>query len=213
MKIALSEHEFLVVQRYIQHRYEQYLVNQQDDLLFSVNHRVLTDQCISKITVDLFSQILGMHHGFSFHTLRHSAANYLAITLLGSKEMIKTYTDCPWVKAKKMRDLLFGMKARAQEEIIQRNNPFERVKKKEPTFPFLFQKKKPFVKHEKVSLDEIISKVKDLSFNSPTLYSPHTTVSSLGLIWKYHNAFLRLERYFWKLKYKPTNGIRWIVKK
>jgi integrase len=115
----LSEHEFLVVQRYIQHRYEQYLVNQQDDLLFSVNHRVLTDQCISKITVDLFSQILGMHHGFSFHTLRHSAANYLAITLLGSKEMIKTYTDCPWVKAKKMRDLLFGMKARAQEEIIQ----------------------------------------------------------------------------------------------
>ena len=119
LKIALSEHEFLVVQRYIQHRYEQYLVNQQDDLLFSVNHRVLTDQCISKITVDLFSQILGMHHGFSFHTLRHSAANYLAITLLGSKEMIKTYTDCPWVKAKKMRDLLFGMKARAQEEIIQ----------------------------------------------------------------------------------------------
>lgn len=77
------------------------MVNQQDDLLFSVNHRVLTDQCISKITVDLFSQILGMHHGFSFHTLRHSAANYLAITLLGSKEMIKTYTDCPWVKAKR----------------------------------------------------------------------------------------------------------------
>jgi hypothetical protein len=26
LKIALSEHEFLVVQRYIQHRYEQYLV-------------------------------------------------------------------------------------------------------------------------------------------------------------------------------------------
>lgn len=119
LKIALSEHEFLEVQRYIQHRYKQYLVNQQDDLLFSVNHRVLTDQCISKITVDLFNQILGMHHAFSFHTLRHSAANYLAITLLGSKEMIKTYTDCSWVKAKKMRDLLFGVKARAHEEIIQ----------------------------------------------------------------------------------------------
>ncbi|MFH4289514.1 hypothetical protein WAJ05_21935, partial [Acinetobacter baumannii] len=41
LKIALSEHEFLVVQRYIQHRYEQYLVNQQDDLLFSVNNHVL----------------------------------------------------------------------------------------------------------------------------------------------------------------------------
>ncbi len=119
LKIALSEHEFLVVQRYIQHRYEQYLVNQQDDLLFSVNNHVLTDQCISKITVDLFNQILGMHHGFSFHTLRHSAANYLAITLLGSKEMVKTYTDCSWVNAKKMRDLLFGIKARAQEETIQ----------------------------------------------------------------------------------------------
>jgi len=111
LKIALSEDEFLIVQRYIQHRYEQYLVNQKDDLLFSVNHRVLTDQCVSKITVDLFNRILGMHHGFSFHTLRHSAANYLAITLLGSKEMIKTYTDCSWVKAKKMRDLLFGVKA------------------------------------------------------------------------------------------------------
>ena len=68
----------------------------------------------------------------------------------------------------------FNFRRFTQEEIIQRNNPFERVKKKEPTFPFLFQKKKPFVKHEKVSLDEIISKVKDLSFNSPTLYSPHT---------------------------------------
>lgn len=119
LKIALSEHEFLIVQHYIQHRYMQYLANQQDDLLFSVDHRVLTDQCISKITVELFNRIFGMHHGFSFHTLRHSAANYLAITLLASKEMIKTYTDCSWVKAKKMRDLLFGIKAHAHENIIQ----------------------------------------------------------------------------------------------
>ncbi len=88
MKIALSDHEFLVVQRYIQHRYKQYMTDHQDDLLFSVNHRVLTDHCISKITVDLFNRILGIQHGFSFHTLRHSAANYLAITLLGSKEMV-----------------------------------------------------------------------------------------------------------------------------
>ncbi|MEB5477548.1 tyrosine-type recombinase/integrase [Acinetobacter pollinis] len=119
LKIALSSHEFLIVQQYIQQRYQQYLVNEQDDLLFSVDHRVLTDQCISKITVDLFNQILGMHHGFSFHTLRHSAANYLAITLLGSKEMIKTYTDYSWVKAKKMRALLFGVKACDNEEVIQ----------------------------------------------------------------------------------------------
>ena len=119
LKIALSDHEFLVVQHYIQHRYKQYMTDHQDDLLFSVNQRVLTDQCISKITVDLFNRILGIHHGFSFHTLRHSAANYLAITLLGSKEMVHTYTDCGWGKAKKMRDLLFGVKARADEEIIQ----------------------------------------------------------------------------------------------
>jgi hypothetical protein len=95
------------------------MTDYQDDLLFSVNQRVLTDHCISKITVDLFNRILGIHHGFSFHTLRHSAANYLAITLLGSKEMVHTYTDCGWGKAKKMRDLLFGVKARADEEIIQ----------------------------------------------------------------------------------------------
>ena len=119
LKIALSDHEFLVVQHYIQHRYKQYMTDYQDDLLFSVNQRVLTDHCISKITVDLFNRILGIHHGFSFHTLRHSAANYLAITLLGSKEMVHTYTDCGWGKAKKMRDLLFGVKARADEEIIQ----------------------------------------------------------------------------------------------
>ena len=119
LKIALSDHEFLVVQHYIQHRYKQYMTDHQDDLLFSVNQRVLTDQCISKITVDLFNRILGKHHGFSFHTLRHSAANYLAITLLGSKEMVHTYTDCGWGKAKKMRDLLFGVKARVDEEIIQ----------------------------------------------------------------------------------------------
>lgn len=119
LKIALSDHEFLQVQQYIQHRYKQYSVDQQDDLLFSVNYHVLTDQCISKVTVDLFNQILGMHHGFSFHMLRHSAANYLAITLLGSKEMIKTYTDCSWVKAKQMRALLFGRQAHAHEEIIQ----------------------------------------------------------------------------------------------
>ena len=119
LKIALSDHEFLVVQHYIQHRYKQYMTDYQDDLLFSVNQRVLTDHCISKITVDLFNRILGIHHGFSFHTLRHSAANYLAITLLGSKEMVHTYTDCGCGKAKKMRDLLFGVKARADEEIIQ----------------------------------------------------------------------------------------------
>jgi hypothetical protein len=70
----------------------------------------------------------------------------------------------------------FNFRRFTQDEIIKKNNvsPFERTKKKDVTFPFLFQKKKPVLKNEKVSLDEILEKVKDLSFNSPFLYSPKT---------------------------------------
>ena len=64
-----------------------------------------------------------------------------------------------------------------QEEIIKKNNPFERFKKKEPTFPFLFQKKKVINQNVRedmrISLDDIINQVKDLSFNS-IFYSPKT---------------------------------------
>lgn len=69
----------------------------------------------------------------------------------------------------------FNFRRFTQEEIIKKNNPFERFKKKESTFPFLFQKKKILnVKEDiKISLDDIINQVRDLSFNS-ILYSPRT---------------------------------------
>ena len=70
----------------------------------------------------------------------------------------------------------FNFRRFTQDEIIKKNNgsPFERTNKKDVTFPFLFQKKKPVLKNEKISLDEILEKVKDLSLNSPFLHSPRT---------------------------------------
>ena len=68
----------------------------------------------------------------------------------------------------------FNFRRFKPEELDKKYSPFERNKKE---FPFLFQKnKRETVQKEdhKISLEEIISKVKDLSFNSPTLYSPHT---------------------------------------
>lgn len=48
--------------------------------------------------------------------------------------------------------------------------PFDRYQKKE--FPFLFKKKaNPKEENSRISLDEIITKVKDLSMNSPVLVS------------------------------------------
>jgi len=56
------------------------------------------------------------------------------------------------------------------DQTEKRTFPFDRYEKKE--FPFLFKKK--FVQKEessRISLDEIITKVKDLSMNSPVLAS------------------------------------------
>jgi len=58
-----------------------------------------------------------------------------------------------------------------EEEIKNKNSPFERTKKKET--PFLFQKKKGFQKEEfKISLEDIISKIDSLPLGPP--YSPKT---------------------------------------
>lgn len=52
----------------------------------------------------------------------------------------------------------------------KRTFPFDRYQKKE--FPFLFKKKSiPKEENSKISLDEIITKVKDLSMNSPVLHA------------------------------------------
>jgi hypothetical protein len=56
------------------------------------------------------------------------------------------------------------------DQTEKRTFPFDRYEKKE--FPFLFKKK--YVQKEensRISLDEIITKVKDLSMNSPVLDS------------------------------------------
>jgi hypothetical protein len=59
------------------------------------------------------------------------------------------------------------------EELNKKNSPFEKTglssfKKKE--YPFLFQKKKPFIKDTtSISLDDIIEKVKDLNMNNVDL--------------------------------------------
>jgi len=68
----------------------------------------------------------------------------------------------------------FNFRRFTPEEILKKNNPFERNKKRELSFPFLFQKKKVEHKSITVSLEDIINKVKDLSFNSPLVNSPKT---------------------------------------
>ena len=67
------------------------------------------------------------------------------------------------------------------EEIEKRNFPFERFQKKD--FPFLFKKKNNYIKEDtKISLNEIITKVKDLSMNSPILsYIQNDIVPNLEL--------------------------------
>ena len=67
------------------------------------------------------------------------------------------------------------------EDLEKRNFPFERFQKKE--FPFLFKKKGQYQKEEsKISLNEIIIKVRDLSMNSPILsYMQNDIVPSFDL--------------------------------
>ena len=52
------------------------------------------------------------------------------------------------------------------DELEKKYSPFERVQKKD--FPFLFQKKHIPKESTKTSLDDIMNKMKDLSFYSPT---------------------------------------------
>jgi hypothetical protein len=61
----------------------------------------------------------------------------------------------------------FNFRRFKPEELEKKYSPFERTKKE---FPFLFQKKREVPKGEhKISLEDIISQVKDLSFSSPEL--------------------------------------------
>jgi len=63
----------------------------------------------------------------------------------------------------------FNFRRFKPEELEKKYSPFERTKKE---FPFLFQKKREEPKeNHKISLEEIITKVRDLSVNSPELNS------------------------------------------
>jgi len=59
----------------------------------------------------------------------------------------------------------FNFRRFTSEEIEKKHSPFERIKKKE--FPFLFQKKRESYREDtKISLDEIITRISDISLNS-----------------------------------------------
>ena len=67
------------------------------------------------------------------------------------------------------------------EEIEKKHTPFERVRKN--VFPFIFQKKREtFREDTKISLDDIITKISDISLNSlnpilaPNQFSHHGMV-------------------------------------
>ena len=59
----------------------------------------------------------------------------------------------------------FNFRRFTAEEIEKKYSPFDRVKKK--GFPFLFQKKRELYKEDtKISLDEIITRISDISLNN-----------------------------------------------
>jgi len=59
----------------------------------------------------------------------------------------------------------FNFRRFTSEEIEKKHSPFEHVKKRE--YPFLFQKKREVYKEDtKISLDDIITRMSDISLNS-----------------------------------------------
>ena len=99
-----------------------YLKARQSDnetLLFGYNGQLLSEQSIQSMTKILFTHILPQGQGYSFHSLRHSAANQLAIAWFGSKALVKTYSDYSWQQVKAMRKALFGEQACQNAAAIQ----------------------------------------------------------------------------------------------
>lgn len=116
----LSQAELGLFQEFFKQRYEQFLLQPKEVLLFAVGQQIFKDQSISQLTSQLFSQVIGHRdHGFSFHSLRHSAANHLAIALLGSNKFIKNYSDYSDPQIKHIKQAFFGTAALQYEAIIQ----------------------------------------------------------------------------------------------
>ena len=75
----------------------------------------------------------------------------------------------------------FNFRRFKPEELEKKYSPFERTHKKE--FPFLFQKKRTGSREDnKISLDEIITKIADISFNTvPVHLEPNQFIHNGGI--------------------------------
>ncbi|MFJ0262285.1 site-specific integrase [Acinetobacter baumannii] len=115
----LLKKEFEIFKGFLKSRYIQWKNNKNDDLLFNYKGQVLTESCIAQVTATILKTIYGDNHGYSFHSLRHSAANMLAILLGGSPDLIHSYTDYSMRQVKNLRELFFGQAAYLQQQMIQ----------------------------------------------------------------------------------------------
>lgn len=119
IKYLLMKNEFEIFKEFLKSRYIQWKNNKEDHLLFNYKDQVLTELCITQVTSNILRAIYGENHGYSFHSLRHSAANTLAILLGGSPRLIHTYTDYSMRQVKYIRELFFGHGAYRQQDMIQ----------------------------------------------------------------------------------------------
>lgn len=103
------KNEFEIFKEFLKSRYIQWKNNKEDHLLFNYKDQVLTELCITQVTSNILRAIYGENHGYSFHSLRHSAANTLAILLGGSPRLIHTYTDYSMRQVKYIRELFLVM--------------------------------------------------------------------------------------------------------
>jgi integrase len=121
LNLVLLQDEMDYVKAYLKQRIDN-LSNKatlSDILVFAENEEILSEKSITDLTKLLFDKLMDDNHGYTFHNFRHSAANQLAIAWLGSKHLIKTYTDYTWQQVKHMRQLLFGEAALQHEQLIQ----------------------------------------------------------------------------------------------
>ena len=121
LNLVLLKDEMDYVKSYLKQRIEQVSKKNplSETLVFAENEEILSEKSITDLTKLLFDELMDDNHGYTFHNFRHSAANHLAIAWLGSKPLIKTYTDYTWQQVKHMRQVLFGEAALQHEQLIQ----------------------------------------------------------------------------------------------
>lgn len=121
LNLVLLQDEMDYVKAYLKQRIEQVSRKNtlSDILVFAENEEILSEKSITDLTKLLFDELMDDNHGYTFHNFRHSAANHLAIAWLGSKPLIKTYTDYSLKQVKHMRQVLFGEAALQHEQLIQ----------------------------------------------------------------------------------------------